>query len=195
MAHQILEDRVLLGGQLDGFAVARHCATAGIEHEAVDLERRRRDRLGTAAQRFHAGQQFLECERLGDVVVGPHAQRLDLEVDRILRGQHQDRQSIAAVAQRAEDVDAGELGKAEIEHHDVVIAAAAARAPQAFVPIADQIHVIAGLIEAAPHVFADRFVVFDDEDFHPIGRNTLKFVPTPICDSTSMRPRCSSTMP
>src|SRR2546426_8012669 len=31
----------------------------------------------------------------------------------------------------------------------------------------------AGLGQTALHVLADRLVVFDDEDFHPVGRYTL----------------------
>src|SRR5438874_1839647 len=47
----------------------------------------------------------------------------------------------------------------------------------------------------ALHVLSDGLVVFDDEDVHPVGRYTRKFDPTPTCDSTSIRPRCSAMMP
>ena len=197
MAHEILEHRVILRGQLDALPIARDLAAAGVEHQTIHFECGWCDRLGPAAQCFHARQELFEGERLRDVVVGTHAQGLHLEIDGILRGQDQNRQSDAAVAQRAQHVDPRKLGQAQVENHDVVIRTAAppARAAQSFVAIANEIDVIAGLVEPAPHVFAYGFVVFDDENLHPTGRKTLKFVPTPTCDSTSIRPRCSSTMP
>src|SRR5438477_1385955 len=197
MPHEVLEHRVLLRRQLDALAVARDLPAAGVQHQTIHLERRRRDRLGSSPECFHPRQQFLEGEGLRDVVVRAHAQRLYFEIDGVLRGEHQHGQSNAAVAQGAQDVDPRELRQTQVQNHDVVIRAAAppARAAQSLVAVADEIDVISGLIEPASHVFAYGFVVFDDENLHPIGRKTLKFVPTPIVDSTSIRPRCSSTMP
>ena len=57
------------------------------------------------------------------------------------------------------------------------------------------VDVIARLFQAALDVLGDGLVVLDDQNLHPSGRNTLKFEPTPSCDSTSMRPRWSVTMP
>src|SRR5207244_2826310 len=70
-----------------------------------------------------------------------------------------------------------------------------AREPQPFIAVADEIDMIAGLIQPTANVLPDRSVVLNDQDLHAIGRKTLKLVPTPTWDSTSMRPRCSSTMP
>src|SRR5947207_1991149 len=53
----------------------------------------------------------------------------------------------------------------------------------------------AGLDQAPLDVLPDGPVVFDDEDLHPTGRYTLNVEPTPTCDSTSMRPRCSAMIP
>ena len=60
---------------------------------------------------------------------------------------------------------------------------------QPFFAVGHQVRLISGFGEAALDVLADGTVVFDDEELHPAtGRYTLKVVPTPICDSTSMRP-------
>src|SRR5262249_39301960 len=116
-------------------------------------------------------------------------------VHRVLCRQDQHGEAHAAIAQRAEHIDARQLGQPEVEHHHVVVASPAARAAQPFVAVADEVHMVAGLVESTAHIITHRFVVFNHQDFHPTGRNTLKLVPTPICDSTSTRPRCSSTMP
>ena len=72
---------------------------------------------------------------------------------------------------------------------------AARRKTQAFDAVPHEVGVEAGLGQATLHVLPDGLVVFHDEDLHPIGRYTLKFDPTPSCDSTSMRPRCSAMIP
>src|SRR5947209_4608495 len=213
MAHQVLEHGVFRRRELDALTVAGHLATARVQHQPVYLELRWGDCLGPPSQRLDARQQLLERKGLGDVVVRSHAQRLDLEVDGVLRGQYEHGKPDAAIAQRAQHLDAGELGQAEIEDHHVVPGAPppppppaprppappapafAARAPQPFIAVADEIDMIAGLIQPTANVLTYRFVVLNDQDLHSIGRKTLKLVPTPTWDSTSMRPRCSSTMP
>ena len=71
----------------------------------------------------------------------------------------------------------------------------AGREPQRLRAVADQIDVRPGLDQTPLDVLPDGLVVFDDEDLDPTGRYTLKFEPTPTCDSTSIRPRCSAMIP
>src|SRR5438045_9568103 len=52
MPHQVLEDRVFLGSQLDRLAITFDFAAAGNEKEKVHLEHRRRDRLRTTSGRI-----------------------------------------------------------------------------------------------------------------------------------------------
>ncbi len=179
--------------ELDDLPAAPHLAAPGVEGQVRDLEHRRRDRLGAPPQRLHPGEQLLQGERLGDVVIGAHLERLYFEIDGILRGQHQHRHPLAAIAQRPQHLEARQGGQAQVEHEHVVVAAG--REAQPFGAVPDQVRVEARLGQAPLHVLSDGLVVFDDEDFHPVGRYTLKFDPTPICDSTSIRPRCSAMMP
>src|SRR5438093_13005418 len=195
MPHEVLEHRVFLGRELDALAVSRDLTAAGVEHQTIHLQRRRRDRLRTAPQRFHPREQLFEREWFRDVVIGAHAQRLHLEVHRVLRRQHEHRQAHAAIAQRSQHIDAGDSWQPEIEDHDIVVCAPPAGALEPLVAVPHELDVVPRLVETAAHVVSYRLVVLDDQDLHPTGRNTLKLVPTPICDSTSMRPRCSSTMP
>src|SRR6266851_4030686 len=146
-----------------------------------------------ALGRLHPSKQLLQGEGLRDVVVGAHFERLHLEVHGVLSGEHQHRHSFAAIAQRAQHLETRQRRQAQVEHEHVVVAAG--RKAQPFGAVPDEVGVKPGLGQTALHVLADCLVVFDDEDFHPVGRYTLKFDPTPTCDSTSIRPRCSAMIP
>jgi len=158
-----------------------------------DPEHGRHDGLGPSAQGLHSSEQLFQGERLGHVVVGAHPERLDLEVHRVLRGEHQHRDPLAPVTQRAQHLEPRERGQPQIQHQHVVVPAR--REAQPLGTIADQVRGEPGLGQAALDVLPDRLVVLDDENLQPMGRYTLKFEPTPTCDSTSIRPRCSAMMP
>ena len=153
----------------------------------------RSDRLGAAPERFHPREQLFQGERLCDVIVGAHLERLHLEIDRVLRREDQDGHAVAPVAQGPQDVETGERRKAQVEHQNVVLSTRRQAQPLGAVP--HEIGMKAGLGQASLYVLSDRLVVLDDEDLHPMGRYTLKLDPTPTCDSTSIRPRCSAMMP
>ena len=53
-----------------------------------------------AQQRLHARQHFFEVIGLGDVVVGAGLQSFDLVLPAVARGEDQDRESLAGLAQR-----------------------------------------------------------------------------------------------
>src|SRR6266542_583598 len=86
VSHEVLENGVLLGRQLDQLSGAADLAGGGVELEVCHLEHGGAELLGAAAQGLHPGQQLLERKRLGDVVVGTHPERLDLPIDRVLGG-------------------------------------------------------------------------------------------------------------
>ena len=78
--HQVLEDRVLLGRELDPLPRPAHFAGAGVQFEVGHAEDGRSHLLGPAAQRFDPRQQLVEAERLGDVIIGAGPERVDLEI-------------------------------------------------------------------------------------------------------------------
>src|SRR5258708_10741095 len=187
VAQQVLQEGVVLGGELQQVGAAPYFAAGGVELQGGEGEDGRGYRLGTRPQRFRARQQLLESERLGDVVVGAGAQHLDFGVDALLRREHEYRLGEAAVAQGAQDFQSADLRQPEVEHDEVVVALCRV-APPLFA-VGRQIRRVAPLREAPLYVLADRPVVLDDENLHPTGRYTLKSLPTPTCDSTSIRPR------
>src|SRR3989441_13077480 len=109
------------------------------------------------------------------------------------RGEDEHRHAVPPIPQRAQHVEPRRGRETEIEHEQVV--GPVRRQAQRLRAIPHQLDLRARLGQTPLHIVPDRFVVFDDEDLHAIGRYTWKFEPTPTCDSTSMRPRCSAMMP
>src|SRR5512138_629515 len=74
VAHEVLQHRVLLRGEVDPLARPAHLAGGGIELELAYPEDRIANGLGPPSERLHPREQLLEGERFGDVVVGAGAQ-------------------------------------------------------------------------------------------------------------------------
>ena len=64
-------------------------------------------------------KQLIEIEGLGEIVVGAHLEALDLVLQRIHGGEHQDGRVVALKAQALADVVAVHVGQHQIEHDDV----------------------------------------------------------------------------
>src|SRR5690606_17945102 len=79
--------------------------------------------LGPAAgaphERIDAREQFLDVERFDNVVVRAELQRLDLVLPAVAGGEDQYRVVLALRPDPADDVDAREAGKAEVDDRDV----------------------------------------------------------------------------
>src|SRR3954468_10727797 len=69
VSHQILENGVLLRSQLDQLAAPTYLPRALIELQIADRELVRSERLRTTRECLHPREQFLEGERLRDVIV------------------------------------------------------------------------------------------------------------------------------
>ena len=81
VAHQVVEQGVFLGGQLDLFAASEDRSPRRVEDQIGDLQHRR-FRLGPSPEQSpHSGDQFLEGKGLGQVVVGAGIQPQDFIFD------------------------------------------------------------------------------------------------------------------
>ncbi len=103
----------LLGCEVDGETLGLH------EHDRVAAVLA--DGLGAAHRRAQPGQQLVHAERLGDVVVGPGVQGLDLLVGGVPGGEHQDRHPGPA-AQASDHLDAVHVGEPQVQDDDVGVA-------------------------------------------------------------------------
>ena len=75
---------------------------------------------GAAHQRTQPHHQFLDPERLGEIVVGACLEAVDLVGPAVARGQDQHGQVAAVLAPRAQHLRAGHFRQAEIEHGGIV---------------------------------------------------------------------------
>ena len=69
--------------------------------------------------RLHARDDLGEAERLRHVVVASGPERLDLVLDRVLRGEEQDRVSLPALAQPAADLDPLDVREHPVEDDEI----------------------------------------------------------------------------
>jgi hypothetical protein len=119
-AHERLQQRELLGRQLDLDAVAPHLPGRGVQAERADLQHRGPLHHATAGERPQPRQQLRERERLGQVVVGAAVQAGDPVLDAVARGQDEDRRPDPAVPQLTADVEAAEAREHHVQHDRVV---------------------------------------------------------------------------
>jgi hypothetical protein len=117
-----------------------------------------------AQHRPDAGQEFLDAERFGDVVIGAGVEGVDLLPAVQAAGQDDDRYR-GPGAQLADDLDAVEVGQAEVEHDQVGVLAGGGVQGLHAVAGGDDL-VLAG-VQVDPQRPQDlRFVVDDEQPGH-----------------------------
>ena len=92
---------------------------SGLSVRSADPQRRHPARRAPAQQRAHAREQLLALERLDQVVVGADVEPLDARIQRVARGEHEDRRVVLVAPQLAGDLDAVHAGQTEVEHDQV----------------------------------------------------------------------------
>src|ERR1700704_2684142 len=120
VVHEIGKQAIFVRGQLDRIAVDGDPAGAGIEAHAAAIELALGVAGRTTQQGADARQDFLEMERLRDIVVGAGVETLDLIAPTVARGQDQDRHGPSGPAPRLEHRDAIHFGQADIEDDRVI---------------------------------------------------------------------------
>ena len=74
---------------------------------------------GAPEDRLDARDHLGEAQRLRHVVVAAGAQRLDVVLDRVLRGEEEDRRLEAALAQPPPDLDPVDVGEHPVENDEL----------------------------------------------------------------------------
>ena len=137
-----------------------------VQSQVAHLQLGRARHRATSGQGAHAGQQLLEGERLGQVVVGTAVQAGDPVRDRGAGGQHQDRRPHPLRAQPAADLEPVEVGQPHVEQDDVVLTLA--RRCQRLRPGADDVDDVAALGEATGHQGGELRLVLDQQHAHTL---------------------------
>jgi hypothetical protein len=147
-----------------------------VEGERAGGDARRRRRVGrgsaearTAQQYFRAREELAHRERLAQVVVGP-----DLEPEHpielfLTRGQEDDRQPLRLQPQPSTQLEAVDVGQADVEDHEIRQSFGERGSRRAAIGVTHG--AIAGAIERELHTLANPVLVFDDRD--RAGRGSL----------------------
>jgi hypothetical protein len=94
-----------------------------VEGEVADDEHRvvllLRDEHGAAHQGAQPGDDLLEAERLGDVVVAARGEAGDAVLDGVAGGEEQDRDAVVVLAHPAQHLEAVHVGQHHVERDRV----------------------------------------------------------------------------
>ena len=118
MAQQQLEQLGLAARELEVAVAAARRAGLGLEGQVGEGQPLLR-RAVAAQQRAQPRAQLLALERLDEVVVGAGVEAGDALLERVARGQQEDRHGEALGAQAARDGEAVDAGHGHVEHEDV----------------------------------------------------------------------------
>src|SRR5512144_443160 len=121
MADQVCEQLELAGGQRERVGVAFDPTSAQVEADVAGLEHRRRALRRHPQLRPDAGEQLLQRERLGDVVVRTAVEPLDLLLDRAASGQQNDRELWVARPDGVQDLQPVLTRQQHVEQHEPVV--------------------------------------------------------------------------
>ena len=167
MARQVGEQLELARREPHLASVALHAAGAQVDPHAAGLEHRGLALAGRPQLRAHPGEQLLERERLGDVVVRATVEPFDALFDRRLRGHHDHRQLGSASANRVEHLEPGAAREHQVEQHERIVAGQ--RLGDAGIAVVDD----GGRVALGPERLLDepgqRALVLDDQDSHLDG--------------------------
>ena len=164
MEQEVLEELELLRREVERLVVDGRDVAEPVERDrpvAQHLEP-----LGAAAplQRPDAGQELVELERLREIVVGAGIESADHVLDRVARGEHQDRRVPPFPAQLRGDLEPVLLGEDDVEQDDVVLVDVGQHG--GLVPVGGDVHHVALFLQALLDEPGDLPVVLHDENFH-----------------------------
>jgi hypothetical protein len=157
--HQLVQQRELLGRQRDAPLAPVHRAGRRVEHQVADVQLGGTFQGLAAGQRPHPGQQFVQRERLGEIVVGAGVQAADLVEHGVAGGEHEHRHPAAAGADLPAHLEAVRRRDHRVEHHHVVVGLD--DAPDGVRAGADSVHRVAAAAQAAGQHGGHRRVVLD----------------------------------
>jgi hypothetical protein len=164
VAHQVFEERELLGSELDGAACALDGVFDAVEFEVLDSKDHIGSAAATAQKSADACRQFGKGERFDDEIVGSDIEKTHAIIEAILVGKNQDGQERALLADVAKKVEAIDARKAEVQNRNVVFALLSHAG--CFAGFGREINrVIVGL-KAAFEKRAERWIAFRDQKAH-----------------------------
>src|SRR5579884_812114 len=170
VAGEVFEQGEFTGGKRDASPGARDFV-AGYVHDEVagaDLAGlgARLELPAAADEGAQAGEQLLEGERLGEVVVGAGVEAGDLVLGGVERGEQEDGCGDALATQRAADADAVAAREEDVEHDDVEAVVVGPHERVGGVAVAQHLHLVPLVLKVALVAARQARLVFDQEDAH-----------------------------
>ena len=146
-------------------AAAPHLVRVVVELEVGELEAGAPSPFvaaGPAQHRAHPGDELLEAERLGDVVVAADRESLHLLLGGVAGGQEHDRHVVPVGPEPLHDREPVAVGEHDVEHHEV--GAELLRRPQRVGAGAGDLDVEAFVAQGGRDEVGDVRLVVDDEN-------------------------------
>src|SRR5258707_3307148 len=164
-AHQEFEHRDLARRKELGLIVDRGLPVSRVEFEIGDAKIAVEQVARPAQLRFQPRDQFLQRERLHQVVVGPAAQAMNAVVQAATRGQHQHRDRIVALSYLAQQLQPVAVGQSEVEDQGRIkgFAENAFR----FLNRRQDVGLIACRLQALRQELRELLIILNDQQSHP----------------------------
>ena len=166
-----LEQPVLGARELDAPVAAPHVARPGSSARSAKRSTLGRG-LDAPQQRAQAREQLAQGERLDQVVVGAGIEAGDAVVDRVARGEHEDRRAVAGLAHAPAHLEAVDVRHGDVEHDGVDLLAG--DAVERLAAVLGEGHVVALEGQRPLHRRAQRRLVVDHQDSHRRVQHTTR---------------------
>jgi hypothetical protein len=163
-AHEEFEEGEFAGGEVDGLGAAFDLAIEQVEVEVLDLEDIHGVAGGTSGNGVDAGDEFLDKEWFGEVVIGTEVESFETFVEFAAGGEEDDGDGHALFAEAAKDAESIAAGEHDIEDDGIV--GLVGGEVIAFEAVVCDVDDEAGAFESFGDERGDFFFVFDDEEFH-----------------------------
>src|ERR1700730_12410709 len=164
MMHQIGQQPVFVRGKLDRIAIDRHPARACIEVHWTAPKFARGMADGALQQRSQPCKDFLDMEGLGDIIVSPGVETLNLVAPPVAGSQNQHRHGAAGPAPFTEHGSTILFGQAQIQDNGIVRFGVAQK--PSFFTIEGAADGIARLRKRGGYLAVEIHVILDDEQPH-----------------------------
>src|SRR5665213_3031813 len=164
-AHQKLQHRGFAGRQQLRLVVDRGLPVSGIEFEIGDAQRAPEQVAGPPQLGFQPRNQFLQCERLHQIIVRAAAQAVNAVMQAAARGEDQNRNGVVSVPNLAQQSKAVTVRQSEVQDEGGV----ERRQKDAccFFDGGQDVCLIAGRSQALCQEFGQLLIVFHDQQPHP----------------------------
>ena len=164
LAHQVLEEGELAGGEDDLDLAPPAPVGGGVELEVADFEDGRMLPSTPAQQRPDAGDEDDVGERLRQEVVGAGVEGLGLVELAVLGREHDDRRPVAPLPEGGADLVAVHARQHDVEHDGVVVALVGPLQPVR--PVEGDVDREAFRLQTAFDAAGQMPLVFDHQDSH-----------------------------